>query len=75
MQEVAIKTPDIQLDQMLKLAGAVMTGGEVRALIEAGRIEVNGQEETARRRKLRLGDTVTLRRPQGAEVYRVVPRK
>jgi len=60
MTEVIIRTADIQLDQLLKLAGAVATGGEVKHLIEEGRLRVNDRVETARRRKLRIGDRVTL---------------
>ena len=41
MTEVIIRTADIQLDQFLKLAGAVATGGEVKYLIEEGRLRVN----------------------------------
>ena len=50
MIDVAIRTADIQLDQFLKLAGAVATGGEVKHLVEAGRLKVNDRRETARRR-------------------------
>lgn len=72
MTDVAIRTEDIQLDQLLKLAGAVNTGGEVKRLIEEGRIKVNDQRETARRRKLRVGDRVTLGEGENADVYRVI---
>lgn len=58
MQKVAIHTDDIQLDQFLKIAGAVMTGGEVKMLIADGLIKKNGEVETARRRKLVPGDVV-----------------
>ena len=33
MENISIHTEDIQLDQFLKIAGAVMTGGEVKAWI------------------------------------------
>lgn len=58
MQKVAIHTDDIQLDQFMKIAGAVMTGGEVKMLIADGLIKKNGEVETARRRKLVPGDVV-----------------
>jgi ribosome-associated protein len=48
----------IRLDQFLKLAGAVGTGGQAKVLIQAGEVTVNGEVETRRRRKLRPGDRV-----------------
>lgn len=68
MQKVAIHTDDIQLDQFLKIAGAVMTGGEVKMLIADGLIKKNGVVETARRRKLVPGDVVEV---DGAGSYEV----
>ena len=68
MQKVAIHTDDIQLDQFLKIAGAVMTGGEVKMLIADGLIKKNGEGETARRRKLVPGDVVEV---DGAGSYEV----
>ena len=68
MQKIAINTDDIQLDQFLKIAGAVMTGGEVKMLIADGLIKKNGVVETARRRKLVPGDVVEV---DGAGSYEV----
>ena len=68
MQKIAIHTDDIQLDQFLKIAGAVMTGGEVKMLIADGLIKKNGLVETARRRKLVPGDVVEV---DGAGSYEV----
>ena len=68
MQKIAILTDDIQLDQFLKIAGAVMTGGEVKMLIADGLIKKNGVVETARRRKLVPGDVVEV---DGAGSYEV----
>ena len=48
----------IRLDQFLKLAGAVETGGHAKQLIQAGEVLVNGAVETRRRRQLRDGDVV-----------------
>ncbi|MEZ6127455.1 MAG: RNA-binding S4 domain-containing protein [Planctomycetaceae bacterium] len=50
----------IKLDQFLKLADIVGTGGEAKHLIRSGAVKVNGTEETRRGRKLRNGDTVTV---------------
>jgi ribosome-associated protein len=55
----------IKLDQFLKLAGIVETGGEAKHLIQSGAVQVNGQVETRRGRKLRQGDVVLV---QGEEL-------
>ncbi len=62
---VAITTPYIALDQLLKWAGLVMTGGEARGIILEGKVFVNGEPETRRGRKLRVGDKVSF---GGAEI-------
>ena len=69
MTEVEIHTDTIQLDQFLKLAGAVPSGGMVKELIAAGAILRNGAVETARRRKLLVGDVITI---EGEDTYRVI---
>jgi ribosome-associated protein len=52
--------PTIRLDQFLKWQGLADTGGQAKLLIQDGRIEVNGQVETRRSRKLLPGDVVTV---------------
>ena len=56
----------IRLDQFLKLANCVATGGEAKLLIQAGEITVNGSVETRRRRKLLPGDVIVCR---GEEIH------
>ena len=70
--EVEIGTETIRLDQLLKLAGAVVSGGEVKYLISEGLIRVNGKPETARRRQLSAGDVATILTEEGGMSYRVV---
>ena len=53
------KAPTINLDQFLKTCG-VVTGGQAKLLIQGGEVLVNDEVETRRRRKLRVGDEVTL---------------
>ena len=48
----------IPLDQFLKMAQVVQSGGEAKVLIQSGAVTVNGVPETRRGRKLRPGDTV-----------------
>ena len=67
--DIAIHTDTIQLDQFLKLAGAVASGGEVKALLAEDMILRNDIPETARRRKLVPGDVITI---DGSNTYRVV---
>ena len=68
MTDIEIHTETIQLDQFLKLAGAVSSGGVVKELIAEGAILRNWAVETARRRKLVPGDIITL---DGTDTYRV----
>lgn len=52
--------PDfIKLDQFLKLANLVGSGGEAKHLIRSGEAIVNGESEDRRGRKLYPGDVVT----------------
>jgi len=60
MHEVAISGEMIRLGQLLKLAGAVDAGADVRPLLAAGLVTVNGDVETRRGRQLRRGDVITL---------------
>ena len=60
MEEISITTNTIQLDQFLKWAGIVESGGQVKLFIEDGLILVNGSQVTERRKKLQLGDIVEI---------------
>lgn len=50
----------IRLDQFLKREVLVESGGEAKLRIQGGEVFVNGEVETRRGRKLRLGDVVAL---------------
>ena len=58
MREIAITTEYIKLQDLLKLAGLVETGGEAKERIQAGEAAVNGAVCTQRGKKLRPGDVV-----------------
>lgn len=58
-KEVGIRTETIALGQFLKFAGIVDEGGEAKRLIQAGEVQVNGETEIRRGRKLRPGDVVS----------------
>lgn len=50
----------IKLDQFLKVQGMVSTGGEAKRLIQDSEVQVNGEIEVRRGRKLKPGDVVKL---------------
>jgi ribosome-associated protein len=66
---VEITTEQIKLDSFLKWAGAAMTGGEAKFMVEEGRVLVNGAIEQRRGHKLSPGDTVEV---QGVGSFKVV---
>jgi ribosome-associated protein len=57
-REIEIRGDTIRLGQLLKLAGLVGGGGEVKELLAAGAVRVNGEAETRRGRQLHPGDEV-----------------
>ena len=48
----------MKLDQFLKWNNIVSSGGEAKILIISGQVSVNGEIETKRGRKLKIGDVV-----------------
>ncbi|QNK82500.1 RNA-binding S4 domain-containing protein [Nakamurella sp. PAMC28650] len=60
MHDIPITGDMIRLGQLLKLAGAVDTGADVRPLLEDGLVTVNDEVETRRGRQLHRGDVITL---------------
>lgn len=52
--------PYIKLDQFLKWQQIAQSGGEAKMLIHNGYVEVNGEMELRRGRKLFPGDVVTV---------------
>ena len=55
----AIRGEFIQLDQLLKATALVDSGGAAHAIIEEGRVLVDGQVELRKRAKLRPGQRVS----------------
>jgi len=60
MSDASDKTPIIKLDQFLKWQGLAATGGEAKMMVQSGMVQVNGDVETRRGRKLVNGDRVTM---------------
>jgi ribosome-associated protein len=58
----------IRLGQLLKLVDAVPSGAQVKDVLTAGVVEVNGEPEERRGRQLRRGDVVSV---EGAQVARI----
>ena len=57
-REVQIRGDTIRLGQLLKLAGVVGAGGELKALLASTPVLVNGEPDARRGRQLHPGDTV-----------------
>ena len=58
--EIKIHTEFIKLQDLLKFAGAVETGGDAKLIIQEGRVTVNGEVCTMRGKKLRSGDRAAI---------------
>ncbi len=50
----------IELMKLLKLKRIAQSGGHAKMMIEDGLVQVNGEQEFRKRKKLRPGDTVEL---------------
>ncbi|MCR5826168.1 MAG: RNA-binding S4 domain-containing protein [Oscillospiraceae bacterium] len=61
MKTIDITTEYIRLQDLLKLAALVSTGGEAKLAILDGEAAVNGEVCTQRGKKLRPGDVVRFR--------------
>ena len=57
-RDIAVRGEGIRLGQLLKLAGVVDSGSEVKAFLTAEQVLVNEAPETRRGRQLHPGDTV-----------------
>ena len=58
--EIQITTEFIKLDQLLKWAGIIESGGQVKLLLADELIKLNGAIETAKRRKIKPGDIIEI---------------
>jgi ribosome-associated protein len=60
MENIIITTEFIKLQDLLKFANLVCTGGEAKIIIQEGEVKVNGEVCTMRGKKIRPGDVVEL---------------
>ena len=59
VEDIPIRTEFIKLQDFLKFANAVESGGMAKTMILAEEVQVNGEVCTMRGKKLRPGDVVT----------------
>ena len=59
MEKVIIRDDFIKLGQAMKLSGMVGSGVDAKMLIQDGQVEVNGEVEYQRGKKLHEGDVIT----------------
>ena len=59
-ETIQIHTEFIKLQDLLKFAGPVETGGDAKLIIQEGRVAVNGEVCTMRGKKLRPGDRAVI---------------
>lgn len=60
----------ITLDSLLKACGVAGSGGQAKAMVADGLVQVDGQDELRKTAKIRAGQTVSL---QGVARIRVAP--
>lgn len=59
-RSVTVREIPIELCQFIKFGGLTESGGEAKSLIGAGEVLLNGVVETQKRKKLAVGDRVTV---------------
>ena len=58
MKIVKLKIEPTELFRILKFEGLASSGGEAKFLVGEGRVKVNGQVETRKRKKIVAGDVI-----------------
>lgn len=71
MKEIEIYGDYIQLDQFLKKENIISSGGEIGDFIKNHEIFLNGIIIQEKRKKIRLGDELSL----DGEVYKIIEAK
>ena len=59
MIEFFLKTETIELCRLLKAVNVVASGAEGKEVVSNGRVEVDGDIETRKRCKIRVGQTIS----------------
>lgn len=71
MKPIAIRDEYITLGQFLKLADCISTGGQAKFFLQETAIQVNGEPENRRGRKLVPGDKIVV---EGCGEFQVTGR-
>lgn len=58
MRDVEINKEPVELYKILKFEGILSSGGEAKAAVAEGRVKVNGEVETRKRKKIVAGDII-----------------
>ena len=58
MRDVKINKEPVELYKILKFEGILSSGGEAKAAVAEGRVKVNGEVETRKRKKIVAGDII-----------------
>ena len=69
MKTIPIHTEFIKLQDLLKFANLVESGGQAKECVQAGEVSVNGEVCLMRGKKIRAGDVVTFRGQEYAAAY------
>ena len=67
IQKIKIKDEYVTLGQFLKLADLISSGGEARFFLKENPVEINGEEDQRRGRKLYEKDVIRI----NGEVYEI----
>lgn len=59
-REFTLTAEFIRLDDLLKLTGCTMTGGQAKVMIQNGYVMLDGEVCLIRGKKLRGGETITI---------------
>jgi ribosome-associated protein len=68
MRVITVNTVPVELYKILKFEGLVGSGAEAKAVVAEGRVKVNGDVETRKRKKILDGDLIEF----GTETLRIV---
>ena len=69
MDKIEIYTPEINIDQLLKWAGIIDNGAQIKPLLEDKLIKLNGTIVTERRKKVRINDVIAI---DGIGCWRII---
>lgn len=58
IREVLLSREPVELHKILKFESMVSSGGEAKAVIAKGLVQVNGEVETQKRKKIVAGDVI-----------------